>query len=182
MVKVKKKTCKAKGCRKKFTPSFSTTQNVCSPQCAYKLVEQKKKEEAKQQRKMDKKRLEELKPASYWIKKAVVAFNKFIRERDKNEPCISCGRHHTGQYHSSHYKSRGARPELQFHPANAHKACQPCNVHLSGNILGFRPALIKKVGAEMVDYLETFNRPQRLTIDEIKEIEQHYKDELKVIL
>lgn len=180
MVTIKKKTCKVKGCRIKFTPRNSL-QQVCGLKCAITLDEQKKATKAKNQRKIDKKKLDGLRPASFWTKKALAAFNKFIRERDKDDPCISCGRYHTGQYHAGHYMSRGARAELQFHPANNSKQCAPCNTHLSGNISLYRPALIKKVGLEMVEYLETFHRPQRLTIDEIKEIEQHYKDELRRI-
>ena len=30
---------------------------------------------------------------SHWTKKAQVAFNAYIRERDILEPCISCGKH-----------------------------------------------------------------------------------------
>jgi len=180
MGKVKKKSCKAKGCRKKFTPNNSL-QQVCGVMCAIALDEQKKATKAKEQRKNDKVKIEALRPASFWGKRAVTAFNKFIRERDKDLPCISCGRYHTGQYHAGHFMSRGARPELQFHPSNNNKQCAPCNTHLSGNISLYRPALILKVGLKMVEYLEIFNNPQRLTIDELKEIEQHYKNEYKRI-
>ena len=126
-----------------------------------------------------KKRLDELKPASHWVKKAQVAFNKFVRERDKNEPCISCGRFHDGQYHAGHYQSTGSRPELRFHPSNNNKQCAPCNNHLSGNIVNYRPRLVEKVGIEMVRYLENFNGVQRLTIDDVKDIEVHYKQKLR---
>ena len=182
MKKVKKKLCKLRGCKVWFTQTFSSTQQVCSPACAYKYEIQKKEDRVKADKKRNKLKLIALKPRSYWVKKAITAFNKYIRERDKDLPCISCGRHHTGQYHAGHMLSRGARPELQFHPANNNKQCSPCNVHLSGNISLYRPALIKKVGLEMVEYLENFNKPQRLTIEDIKEIEQHYKDELKEII
>lgn len=176
----KQKKCKAKGCNIKFDP-ISSLQDACSLKCALVLLEDKKAAKRKKEAKSNALRLEAIQPLSYWVKKAQAACNAFIRERDKDEPCISCGRCHTGQYHAGHYISTGARRELRFHPANIHKQCQPCNTHLSGNPILYRSSLIKKVGIKMVEYLESFNGIQKLTIEDIKDIELHYKKELKRI-
>lgn len=182
MNKPKKKRCKRKGCGEWFTPTFSTTQSVCSPICSYKHELWKKEEKNKERRKLDKKRLDELRPASHWANKAQTACNRYIRERDKDEPCISCGTTNNVKYDAGHYLARGGRSELRFHPSNIHKQCSNyCNKNLSGNQQEYRPRLIKKVGIEMVEYLENFKRPQRLTIADFKEIEQHFKDEYKRI-
>ena len=170
----KSKICKAPGCKNKFIP-FNSLHIACSLNCSL-LIESLKKEKAKKkEKKRDKKRLAELRPRSYWIKKAQISFNRYIRKRDEHQPCISCQRHHNGQYHAGHYLTTLARPELRFHPANCHKQCMPCNTHLSGNIALYRTSLIEKVSDEMVEYLENFNNVQNLTIDEIKEIEIHFK-------
>jgi len=183
-MKKKKKKCKAKGCSETFNP-INSFHCACSPECAVAInrtkIEKRKVARAKSERKANKRRLDDIQPISYWMKKAQKAFNAYVRERDKDLPCISCGRYHDGQYHAGHYLSVGAKSELRFHPANNNKQCAPCNNHLSGNIINYRPALIGKVGAEMVDYLENFNRAQRLTIANIKEIEAHYKQELRLI-
>lgn len=110
---------------------------------------------------------------------AQAAFNAYIRGRDSNEPCISCGRYHTGQYHAGHYRSRGAHPELRFEELNCHKQCSPCNNHLSGNISNYRPALIDKIGQDKVDWVEGPHEPKKYTCAELKEIEQLYKQKLK---
>ncbi len=176
--KAKQATCGAKGCRNKYWPANSF-HVACCPMCAIRITKQKKQAKEKVKRVADKQRLLELKPASYWVKKAQKATNAYIRERDKDEPCISCGRYHQGKWNAGHLMSCGARPELRFHPSNIHKQCEPCNSHLSGNIVNYRPRLIEKVGLEMVEHLENFNGVQRLTIDDVQEIEAHYKGLLK---
>ena len=109
---------------------------------------------------------------SHWIKKAQTAFNKYVRQRDAKEPCISCGRFHDGQYHAGHYKSVGSSPELRFNELNNHKQCAPCNNHLSGNIVNYRPRLIEKIGLEKVEWLEKHHKPAKLSIDDIKAVIQ----------
>lgn len=116
---------------------------------------------------------------SYRAKCAQQAFNAFIRYNDRNDPCISCGRHHNGQYHAGHYRSVGAHPELRFEELNCHKQCAPCNNYLSGNIADYRINLIKKIGLDKVEWLEGPHEPKKYTCEELKEIETYYKQKLK---
>lgn len=111
----------------------------------------------------------------HWLKKAQTAFNRFIRLRDADKPCVSCGRHHTGQYHAGHYRTVGAAPELRFDPMNCHKQCAPCNNHKSGNLTEYRIELVRRIGVDGVAYLEGPHKPKKYTIDELKEIAQRYK-------
>ena len=125
-----------------------------SYECAVELAKQDRekrlaKEQKKQrsaQRKRDKETRDRLKSRSDHLREAQTVFNKFIRLRDEKAPCISCGRHHKGQYHAGHYRSTGACPELRFEELNVHKQCAPCNDHLSWNIVNYRINLIKKIG------------------------------------
>lgn len=116
---------------------------------------------------------------SFRAKEAQKAFNAYIRQRDADLACISCGRNHNGQYHAGHYKSVGAFPELRFNENNCHKQCSPCNNHLSGNISNYRPALIDKIGIEKLEWLEGPHEPKKYTCAELKEIELKYKNKLK---
>ena len=111
-------------------------------------------------------------------KAAQTAFNAFIRARDSKEPCISCQRHHSGQYHAGHFKTTGARSELRFNEDNCHKQCAPCNNHLSGNIEHYRPNLIKKIGRERVEALDV-QQVLKWDCDTYRDIELLYKDKLK---
>ena len=55
-------------------------------------------------------RKEKLKSRSDWLKDLQRVFNEFIRLRDADLPCISCGRYHQGQWHAGHYRSVGGLP------------------------------------------------------------------------
>jgi hypothetical protein len=119
------------------------------------------------------------KPKSQHLKEAQAVFNAWIRYRDKGEPCISCGRHHTGQIHASHYRSVGACPELRFEPLNVWASCAPCNNHLSGNIVEYRIRLVEKIGLERVEWLESKHEPKKYTIADAIAIKALYKAKLK---
>ncbi|TEW24926.1 recombination protein NinG, partial [Histophilus somni] len=97
---------------------------------------------------------ERLKSRSERLKELQGVFNRFIRLRDKNLPCISCGRYHQGQWHAGHYRSVGACPELRFNEDNVHKQCSVCNNHKSGNVIEYRINLVAKIGVERVEFLE----------------------------
>ncbi|MGL5293288.1 MAG: recombination protein NinG [Aeromonas sp.] len=128
------------------------------------------------------KRKADVKPIGYWMKRAQVAFNAWIRARDEGQPCISCGRFHAGQNHAGHYRPAGSNPELRFDPENCHLQCQPCNSHLSGNLTNYRPALIAKIGVERVEWLEGHHEPKRYRREDYQAIEAEYKSKLKKLL
>lgn len=122
---------------------------------------------------------EKIKSKSEHAREAQAAFNAFIRERDSVLPCISCNRHHQGQYHAGHYRSVGACPELRFEELNVHKQCAPCNNHKSGNIIEYRINLVNRVGQDAVDWLEGPHEPKRYTIEDLKEIKALYRKKLR---
>ncbi|MDU4999948.1 MAG: recombination protein NinG, partial [Enterobacteriaceae bacterium] len=148
---------------------------------------------AEKQRKEKKRRLEEekadrqrqverriaVKPLSYFIKQAQHAFNEFIRYRDRDLPCISCGRHHDGQYHAGHFRTTGASPELRFDEDNCHKQCSACNNHLSGNLTAYRPALIAKIGQARFDALMGPHALPKWTRDDYIRIRDEYRAKLR---
>jgi len=180
----KPKLKKCRHCPKEFQ-QFLSTQIVCSVECGLKeakiQTQKKKKTEDKEERKRIKEKKEKLKTRTQWLKEAQTEFNKFIRLRDEKDPCISCGRHHKGQYQAGHYRTVGGNPELRFEELNVHKQCSACNNHLSGNIVEYRINLLKKIGQECLDFLEGPHQPLKLTIDQIKEIRQKYKGKCKEI-
>ena len=177
----KPKEHKCKVCGNYFVKTISSTQKVCSPKCAIVLSkEQARKKREKAERAERRERKAKLKSRSEWLKDAQSVFNKFIRLRDKNEPCISCGKYHTGQYHAGHYRSVGACPELRFCELNVHKQCAPCNDHKSGNIIEYRINLVKKIGVDKVEWLERQDHePKKYTIEDCKEIIKYYKAKIK---
>lgn len=191
MQKLRRRRCKI--CREWFIPRQSF-QNWCSPEHGFELSEQRRNKDrekalAKLKKEKQKKEREEkdklksrklaVKPLSYFTKQAQTAFNAFIRERDKDEPCISCGRFHEGQYHAGHYRTTGANPELRFDEDNCHKQCAPCNNHLSGNIENYTPRLIEKIGQERFDRLMGSHELPKWKREDYERIRDHYRAKLK---
>ena len=161
-------------------------QRVCSPSCALTLTLNKKTQlkasQAVLERKEIKKRREQLKSRRDWWNEAQAAFNAWIRWRDRMDPCISCARHHDGQYHAGHYRSRGAMPMLAMGEDgewNTHKQCAPCNNHKSGNVVEYRIRLLQKIGPERLSWLEGPHEAKHYTIDDLKAIKAEYKRRLK---
>jgi len=173
---------KCKVCKTEFKPA-SSMHSVCSPDCAIKQQEAKLAKADKvakvADRRETKQKLEKLKSKAQWAKEAQAAFNAFIRERDADQPCISCGRFHGGQYHAGHYLSVGARPELRFEESNVHKQCAPCNTHLSGNAVLYRKGLIAKLNIGVVEWLEGPHDLRKDTIESLQAIKKHYIEKTK---
>lgn len=158
---------KCKECREWFEPMRSN-QIVCTPKCAYELSKKKgwKKRKAKMKESV-KTKSEHMKEAQYW-------FNRYIRLRDAEKPCISCGTFN-GKMNAGHYRSVGTQPQLRFNEKNVHKQCEHCNSYLSGNLIEYRKNLIKRIGFDLVEWLEKEHKPLRLNVDEIKGIKLKYK-------
>lgn len=191
MKSLRRRRCKI--CLKWFIPERSF-QHWCSPEHREELAiqiyrSQEKRRQAKRKKEQREKEIKArdklkarklaVKPPSYFIKQAQTAFNAFIRERDKDEPCISCGRFHDGQYHAGHYRTIGANPELRFNEDNCHKQCAPCNHQLSGNIENYTPRLIEKIGQERFDLLMGSHELPKWKREDYERIRDHYRAKLK---
>lgn len=177
----KPKTCRVETCGASFVPA-RLGQAVCSPACAIldaskQPVNQEKARKALADvgRKALRAAKEKVKTRAEHMKDAQTAFNAWVRERDARLPCISCGRHHQGKYDAGHYRTVGSNPALRFEPLNCHRQCSPCNTHKSGDIVNYRIELVKRIGAELVEWLEGPNEPRRYTIEDLKAITAEYR-------
>jgi hypothetical protein len=129
----------------------------------------------KAERKDLKVRKEALKPKSKWLSEAQAIYNKYIRLRDFNDPCISCGKSKEeieeaqgwkvgGCWDAGHFMTRGAKGQLRFILFNVHKQCKSCNggsdkFSAKAATVGekYRVNLIEKIGLEKVEFLENNN-------------------------
>ena len=153
-------------------------QKACSINCA---ADHARSEREKKERKEGKERKAKLKTRSDWMRETQAAVNAYVRARDADLPCISCGRHHEGQWHAGHYLARGSHPNLALVEVNLAKQCAPCNTHLSGNQLKFRVGLIARIGLEAVEALEADNEPRKYTIEDLKRIKAEYVAKLRAL-
>jgi len=177
---VKQKTCKV--CRAKFTPA-RPLQTTCSIPCAIewgiKAAEKKTALERKAEKKNDALRKKALKSRSDWMKDAQAAVNAWVRFRDRDQPCISCGTFNATAWHAGHFYSTAARPDLRLDPANIHRQCAQCNLYLSGNLNEYRKNLPSRIGQAELDRLDGPPTNQRMTAEVIKEICAEFKARLK---
>lgn len=175
MQAAKQKRCAI--CRERFVP-FSTLSKVCGPGCAIKYAKtQRQKAERKQTREWMRANM----PRGELLKKAQTEFNRFIRLRDHDKPCISCGTlnpgaEETGQkWDAGHYKTVGSSPELRFEERNCHRQCKRCNKWLGGNFANYRQGLIVRAGPEVVDWLEGPHAVQKYSRDDLRDIADRYR-------
>ena len=168
---------KCRVCRETYTPS-KALQVVCSPSCALLHAKQKGEKERKALAKIERKAIreakEKIKPRAAYMKETQSAFNAWVRARDADQPCISCGRHHQGKYDAGHYRSVGSNPALRFEPLNCHRQCVPCNQHKSGNAIEYRIGLVARIGADKVAWLEGPHEPKHYSIEDLKQIKARY--------
>lgn len=175
----KPKKCRVSTCGASFVPS-RMGQAVCSPACAMidapRHEPKARKALADIERKDIKVRKEKLKSRADHLKETQHAFNAWIRARDTGQPCISCGTTADVQYCAGHYRTTAAAPELRFEPLNVNLQCnRNCNMGKSGNLLGYRPGLIKKIGIEAVEWLEGPHEAKKYTVDELKAMTAEYR-------
>lgn len=171
----KEKTCKQ--CKTPFMPQ-RMGQKACSPLCALGLAQSDRaKAEHKAQIRETKARKDAIKTRGQLAKEAQAEVNRYVRLRDRHLGCVSCDKPATwdGQWHASHFRSVGAASAVRFNLWNIHKACSVCNHHLSGNIAGYLPRLIERIGAEKVAWIEQQNQIVRYDIEYLKRVKQVFK-------
>ena len=165
------KNCKV--CRKEFKPTYSSVQMVCSPKCAIEYTKQKKKnkqvlDKAKKER-SDEKRIKTA------LKTTELAVHKYIRERDKGKPCISCGKPWQPTFQAGHLFSRKQYGGLKYHLDNIHGQCEYCNLRLEGNVTEYTLRLPERIGSDRFDKLIKLARLEKKyvkkwTLYELEEI------------
>lgn len=185
---------KCKHCITKFEARYFN-QKYCleNPECisastkfalatVKKQLEAKKKKDDSDRRKDTAERKKALLSHKDWLAKLQTVFNAFIRERDKENGCISCETKANIQYAAGHYFTVGGFSNVRFDEDNVHLQCNKrCNGEMSGNIIEYRPRLIRKIGIERFEALEfrARNESGKLTIPEIEEKIKYYREKIK---
>jgi hypothetical protein len=119
-------------------------------------------------------------PLPRLLKKAQDAFNAFIRARDKDKGCISCG---GLVQEAGHYFSQGHHSALRYNEINTNGQCKRCNCFLHGNLIHYRSGLVKRYGESKVLLLESSARrsAKKWSRLELEAIIKLYKAEIKTV-
>jgi len=108
------------------------------------------------------------------------ACHAYIRLRDKDKPCICCGEPLGNDFHAGHFLESGNNPQVRYDEDNIHGQRAYCNTFKGGDSGFYRVNLVKKIGLEKVELLESKKGGSvKRTADDYREIEQRYKDKLK---
>lgn len=94
-------------------------------------------------------------PLPKLLAKTQIIFNRWIRQRDQDKGCISCGAEVT---EAGHYYSQGHHSALRFNPVNTNGQCTRCNCFLHGNLIHYRQGLLKRYGQQKLDLLDSTAR------------------------
>ena len=155
---------------------------IVSKLCVACLIKKGREKQKKQSKADTKAMAEKLKTHSDWLRDLQKVFNAYIRNRDKNKPCISCGRSLIGKFDAGHFFSVGAYPNLRFSEDNVFGQCVACNQHRHGNINEYSVQLPLRIGIERYEQLLAIrSQPLKLTTAEIKELIVEYKTKLKTL-
>jgi hypothetical protein len=181
--KPKFKRCKIKSCNQLFAVNvFKPFIPCCSIEHNYdyiKLLQANKK--AKEWRDEKSVMVEKLLTHKDYLNLFQKVFNIYVRMRDKDLPCISCGKWNVEEFHAGHYIA-STYQYLRFNEFNVNKQCSQCNTHLRGNLIPYRIELIKRIGLGIVEQLENDRHNDlKLSIPEIKEQIKFYKEKIKLL-
>lgn len=102
-------------------------------------------------------------------------FSKYIRDRDQDKPCISCGKMFDVKQAGHFVPVGGSSVGLWFDEQNVHGECEGCNGFDSFHVVPMRKNMITMYGEELVESLEA-RRHQNVKLDDEWYVERikHY--------
>lgn len=170
------KTKKCKYCKERFEYVNSFQPFCFKEEC---IKEHNLKHKAKKSRELKKEFKENDKSTLKELAQKLV--NQYVRLRDLNKPCISCGYAGTQrQIHAGHYKPTGNNQQLRYNTINIHSQCSICNNHLSANLVNYRVALIKKIGLNKVEWLESNHETKKYDVEYLQRLIKIFRKKIKL--
>ena len=184
----KKHKCAVRTCRTEFVrPAPFVT--WCSPECGTVLAMAKLEKQrvtlARAERKDRQQKLAKFKRKADHVADCQKAFNAWVRFRDRDLPCICCGRSASstsltgGAWDAGHYLSRGSHPHLRFDERNVFAQLKGCNRPGGTTAASFRAGVVDRIGLAAVEALEADHEPRHYTVDQLIALTAHYKQKLK---
>jgi len=177
---------KCKICRESFMPR-NMGHVACKPDCAQihgAMVATKQKAKAqRQERAQDKVKREGMKTRSDLVREAQAVVNAYVRLRDFDKPCISCGVTYPDDrndvWDAGHLRSAGSSPGTRFNTLNINKQCVRCNRYLSSNAIQYRIGLVKKIGLPLVEKIEFHNGVGKFSHEYLIRLKNVFKERIR---
>ena len=105
------------------------------------------------------------------------ACHLYIRTRDKDQPCICCGKPLLPDFHAGHFFESGNNPKIRYDESNINGQNLQCNYFKDGG--DYETNLVEKVGKQEVNRLRSLKGGVvKRTAEDYREIELYFKDKL----
>lgn len=109
--------------------------------------------------------------------------NKYIRLRDKDKPCISCGKYHPKKQ-AGHFHPVKGYDGLRFDEDNINGECPYCNCWDDGHLIGYSERLRERIGSTryygLIDRAHEYKcNGYKFTRSELVQIKQKFNDKIK---
>ena len=171
---MKQKKCRY--CKELFSP-YNSLQPFCFKDSCIKEHNQKTREKKANKVKKDFKDNNK----SELLKLAQMLVNKYVRIRDMNNSCISCGYIGNGRkWNGGHFRPAGNNQQLRFYTLNIFKQCEQCNSYKSGNLIPYRENLISKLGLEFVEKLECDQERGNYSVEYLQRLIKVFRKKIKL--
>ena len=177
-MKIRKKKCIV--CGESFTPQRTSLQRCCTIDCAitYSKLKAANTKEGLNKMRNEKDSIEKLSKVTAYTQEVV---NKYIRQRDKGKPCVSCGKSWDSSFQACHRFNVKQFNKLRFDLDNIHGGCPGCNQYNDGNYNAYHIRLPKRIGIEVYQDLQkradiAFRIPWTWTRYELKEIQKTVRE------
>lgn len=114
--------------------------------------------------------------------------HEYIRLRDINKPCISCGIPYLEDFQAGHFYKAELYSNLKFDEKNISGQCKKCNLRKEGNESGYRSGIMQRYDMDYLNYLDEKAKSykkndyhwDRVELEEIRKYYQQKITELKV--
>jgi hypothetical protein len=153
---------------------------------ARKVAEGQAKERRREEAKADRAKAESMKRLPELKAEAQEAVNAYVRYRDQGKGCFVCGVTLVmggvgGGFDAGHIRSRSQADHLRYDPRNVHGQCKPCNAPGSTKDHVMREAAERLLGKEVADALYADNRVHKWTRDEVRQIRDKARADLRAL-
>jgi len=148
------------------------------------LKVQKPRLEAEKQLKEAEQQANQRKSITTLLNQVKTYCHKYIRLRDKDKPCISCGIPYKSDFDAGHYYKAELYSDLKFDENNIHGQCIQCNRMNEGNLNEYSINLPGRIGLNNFNLLKkqaenSKKKSHKWDREELKELREYYKQKIK---
>lgn len=117
-----------------------------------------------------------------YLKNSVMTWcHRYIKERDKGKPCVSCGQPWSSDHQAGHWKKASDYSTLKFWEFNIHNQCQGCNLMRDGNVQKYGDRITKRISPDQKKEIERMCQEEKQTDfkwdrEELNDLRDYYKE------